>query len=197
MAAVPWSSCGLAEPSWRLDTLQHCSLAIAAYPRFRYDARGGGAEGVVASGSTPGRLSLCLANSVSIPALDWRSTRFLGLPLPPGLRIEILPDRLEGELNSQSGEVRLQFQARFRFQLQLGSQPVYTAPDLHVHTELRTDAVVGTRHRGRGEPIGPSGEAHLVGVAVIAPSGAAWLDRFLGLPDEALAELHCRFEVAG
>jgi hypothetical protein len=33
----------------------------------------------------------------------------------------------------------------------------------------------------------------LVGVATIAPSGDPWLDRFLGLPDEALALLRCRF----
>jgi hypothetical protein len=32
----------------------------------------------------------------------------------------------------------------------------------------------------------------LVGVAVVEPTGEAWLDRFLGLPDEALAVLRCR-----
>jgi hypothetical protein len=32
----------------------------------------------------------------------------------------------------------------------------------------------------------------LVGVATVQPSGDAWFDRFLGLPDEALARLHCR-----
>jgi hypothetical protein len=31
----------------------------------------------------------------------------------------------------------------------------------------------------------------LVGLAPIQPSGAGWLDRFLGLPDEALALLRC------
>jgi hypothetical protein len=29
-------------------------------------------------------------------------------------------------------------------------------------------------------------------VATVAPSGETWLDRFLGLPDEALAVLRCQ-----
>jgi hypothetical protein len=30
----------------------------------------------------------------------------------------------------------------------------------------------------------------------VEPTGEAWLDRFLGLPDEALAVLRCRLEQA-
>ena len=37
----------------------------------------------------------------------------------------------------------------------------------------------------------------LVGAAVIEPTGEAWLDRFLGLPDEALAVLECQLSLAG
>ena len=32
----------------------------------------------------------------------------------------------------------------------------------------------------------------LVGVAQVKPCGEGWLDRFLGLPDEALAVLECQ-----
>ena len=32
-----------------------------------------------------------------------------------------------------------------------------------------------------------------MGVAQVLPSGEGWVDRFLGLPDEALALLRCRF----
>jgi len=37
--------------------------------------------------------------------------------------------------------------------------------------------------------------ALLVGVATVDPSGDPWLDRFLGLPDEALALLRCQLTV--
>ena len=46
---------------------------------------------------------------------------------------------------------------------------------------------------GTSPPLDGTGLAQLVGVATIAPSGDPWLDRFLGLPDEALALLRCRF----
>jgi hypothetical protein len=32
----------------------------------------------------------------------------------------------------------------------------------------------------------------LVGIATVAPSGEGWVDRFLQLPDEALAVLRCQ-----
>jgi hypothetical protein len=37
----------------------------------------------------------------------------------------------------------------------------------------------------------------LVGTALIEPTGEAWFDRFLGLPDEALAVLECQLSLAG
>ena len=48
------------------------------------------------------------------------------------------------------------------------------------------------RHRARGQVLDAAGSGVLVGVATVPPSGDAWLDRFLGLPDEALAVLRCR-----
>ena len=70
-------------------------LAISVYPPFAYDATGGGGVARVTRGAG-GRTALAFdAATVSIPPLDWRSTRFLGLPLPPGLRIDIKPLKLE------------------------------------------------------------------------------------------------------
>jgi hypothetical protein len=43
-----------------------------------------------------------------------------------------------------------------------------------------------------GVPRDRDGRGVLVGVAVVEPTGKAWLDRLLGLPDEALAVLRCR-----
>lgn len=182
-----------ASSRWQLSTLAGCSLAIGRYPLFRYDARGGGASTVAQEGDSP-NVSLDFPSSqVQIPDLNWRTTRFLGLPLPPGLAIAIDPQRLEGQLDRSSGAVQLDFEAHFRFRIGSAATAIYEAPELIVRTQLSTTAVRGERHQAQGQPLSADGEARLVGVARINPCGEAWLDRFLGLPDEALAVLHCRF----
>jgi hypothetical protein len=185
----------------QLSTESGCGLAIAGYPRFRYDARGGGGpaeEGEPepqpdrqSEGDGGGGLWVPLrfaAEQLSIPTLNWRTTRLLGLPLPPGIAIAIVPERLQGHWRPDSGAVELAFRARFRFSL----AGLYRAPDLLVATQLSSGEVVGRRHRASGSPLDGEGRGVLVGVARVEPSGDPLLDRFLGLPDEALAVLRCR-----
>ena len=180
------------QPALQLTTLEGCGLAIGRYPRFRYDGRGGGGLGRLGPESVDGLRSLTFDPvGLQIPPLCSRTTRFLGLPLPPGLAIAIHPEQLAGTLNPSSGELRLQFRSRFRFSI-----GAYTAPDLLIDCELQSGAVQGRRHQASGSPLDASGEAFLVGVAVVQPCGEAWLDRFLGLPDEALALLRCRLTPA-
>jgi hypothetical protein len=177
-------------PELTLQTLAGCGLVIGAYPRFRYDARGGGGVGRLSDGDRTGSQLLRFdPDALHIPLLHWRTTRFLGLPLPPGLVITIHPQQLEGSLDGATGAMALRFCARFRFAI--GS--LYRAPDLIVDTTLSTGPVQGRRHQATGQPLDGDGQAQLVGVATIAPSGDPFLDRFLGLPDEALALLRCRF----
>ncbi|WP_216904948.1 hypothetical protein [Synechococcus sp. CCY 9618] len=173
-----------------LRTLADCSLAIAAYPPFLYDASGGGAVGQLAAVDADGEQALHFDPAgLLIPSLSWRTGRFLGLPIPPGLEIAIIPERLEGSFHATTGAMTLRFDARFR----LSALGLYRAPDLLVATTLSTGPVQGRRHRGQGRPLDAAGRMVLVGVAPIAPSGDPLLDRFLGLPDEALARLSCRF----
>jgi hypothetical protein len=173
----------------RLTTFDSCGLAIGAYPRFRYDASSGGGLGVLEPPDAAGRRPLRFDPAgLRIPPLDGRRGRLLGIPLPPGPVIEIVPEELAGSLDPQRGDLRLRLRARFRFRL----FSLYRAPDLLVDTELVSAAVQGRRHRAEGRPLDAGGNAVLVGVAPIQPSGDAWLDRFLGLPDEALAVLRCR-----
>jgi hypothetical protein len=174
----------------QLITLDGCGLAIAGYPRFTYDALGGGGIGTVGPLDPEGRQPLCFEPSaLQIPDLETRTTRVLGLALPPGLRIAIVPELLEGWFCSASGEVSLRFRARFRFSI----GHLYRAADLLVETDLSTGPVISRRHRVSGRPPDPHGDALLVGVALVPPSGDGWVDRCLGLPDEALALLRCRF----
>ena len=73
------------------------------------------------------------------------------------------------------------------------AQALYPAPALIVQTRLQTEPVQGNRHHAQGERIGANGQTLLVGVATVEPTGEAWFDRFLGLPEEALALMRCRF----
>lgn len=187
---------GPVAPRWHLSTLAGCQLAIGRYPRFAYNASGGGGISQAPLADTAGRKDTTplhfAAEQLRIPPLNWRTTRFLGLPLPPGLSITIAPELLQGDLDGASQSVRLLFRARFRFRLAVAASTFYAPPDLLVETTLQSDSCQGQRHRACGRPRTPGGETLLVGIARVKPSGDPWLDRFLGLPDEALAELHCR-----
>lgn len=176
----------------RLDTLAGCELVIAGYPRFTYNATGGCAPGEC-NPSAGGALELRIAHEqTTIPPLHWRTTRFLGLPLPPGLSIAIQPEALSGSVDAQSGEVTLHFCSRFRFQLSAAGVRIYEAADLLVDTQLTTERISSRRHQRQGRRLDGDSRGVLVGTALIQPCGEAWLDRFLGLPDEALAVLDCR-----
>lgn len=181
----------------QLTTLVGCELVIGRYPRFLYNARGGSAVGEAQTG-VAGEINLHFpAEDATIPALNGRTTRFLGLPLPAGLSVEIHPIRLNGRLEPNSGELQLQFCAHFRFRAGLGPGLRYSAPDLLVDTQLTTETISSRRHHRQGRRLQGSTTGVLVGSAVIEPTGEAWLDRFLGLPDEALAVLECRLSLTG
>ena len=115
--------------------------------------------------------------------------------MPPGLTIGIQPEQLEGQIHTSTGQVELQFRSRFRFRMGASAGPQLTAPDLVVETLLTTEAITSQRHNVRGQRLDQNNRGMLVGAARVEPCGAAWLDRFLGLPDEALAVLQCRFEI--
>lgn len=176
-------------PQLQLVTLKDCRLAIGRYPAFSYDARQGGGRAHI-SPAAPGKQQLAFdVATLQIPDLQGQRAKLLGLALPPGLRIRIQPRRLEGLFDPATGAMVLRFAAAF--QLVIG--PWWRARDLHIETELTTEAVQGRRHAAQGSRLQGDGLAVLVGLATVWPSGTAWLDRFLGLPDEALAVLRCRF----
>ena len=174
--------------TWQLHTGAGCQLVIGRFPPFAYNASKGGGQVVQGPTDGHGLVSLLVpCAGLTIPPLDGRTARLYGLPLPPGISVQITPDVLEGCLNPGTGELELTFRSRFRFTVGPAKAPLYQASDLVVETALTSGNVQGERHRGRGQALNGQGRGRLVGVATIAPCQDGWLNAFLGLPDEALA----------
>ena len=81
--------------SVQLFTQSDCELAVSIYPMFAYNASSG--TGFATSErQEDGRMHVTFDPSkLTIPDLNWRTTRILGLPLPPPFNIAIQPRKLE------------------------------------------------------------------------------------------------------
>ena len=175
----------------QLKSLKDCRLKIGSYPPFSYNASGGGGKGTLLPTQENNIHYLSFSSKTfSIPPLTSKTTKFLSLPLPPGLKIEMYMDKLEGTIDKSSGDILLKFESRFV--LSIGS--VIKFPDLLVKTLLETGKVESKLHQSNGLALQKNGKAKLVGVSIIPPTGNKLLDTFLGLPNEALAELKCEIK---
>jgi len=175
----------------QLKSLDGCRLKIGSYPPFFYNAYGGGGKATLLPSPRNSILFLKFSSKTfSIPALTSRTTKFLSLPLPPGLKIDMSLDTLEGTIDMNSGEVLLKFESKFIFSI----GPIIQFPPLLVQTTLTTGKVKGKSHEGKGLVLQKNGKAKLVGISRIPLTENKVLDTFLGLPNEALAELQCEIK---
>ena len=175
----------------RLNSLQGCRLQIGLYPPFIYDAYGGGGKATLLPSNNSNILCISFSsNAFSIPPLNSRTTKFLSLPLPPGLKIEMSMDQLKGTIDKNSGEVLFKFESKFLFSI----RGISKFPELIVKTSLTTGKVIGKLHEGEGVPLQKNGYVKLVGIALIPQTGNKVLDTFLGLHNEAIAELKCEIK---
>ena len=139
----------------QLKSLEGCRLKIGSYPTFLYNASGGGGKGTLLPSQENNILYLNFSSKTfSIPPLTSKTTKFLSLPLPPGLKIEMSMDKLVGTIDKSSGEILFRFEARFVFSI--GS--VIKFPDLLVKTILETGKVTGKLHQGSGLALQKMGE---------------------------------------
>ena len=174
-----------------LKSLKGCRLSIGSYPQFEYDASGGGGEARVFATDNRNIKYLKFSNQAfSIPPLTRQTTKFLNFRLPPGLKIEMNMDRLEGTLNLKSGNIIFEFESKFIFTV--GS--IFRFPNLIVKTSLKTGEVKSNLHKEEGLILQENGKATLVGIAIIPTTGNKLLDFFLKLPNEALAILQCEIK---
>ncbi|XLS95561.1 hypothetical protein HN51_071569, partial [Arachis hypogaea] len=150
--------------------LASLAFQFSRYPDFEYDAQGGIGTGSVAKVATDNINELL----------------FFGLPLPPFLKIDIVPEAFQGTINQESGKVDLEFKAKFLFSV--GS--IYKAPPLMVKTVLTSEESKGNMKSGRGKRLDEEGNCRLVGVAKVDPIDDFLMNSFLALPTECLADLN-------
>ena len=176
----------------RLKSLKGCKLAIGNYPYFDYDASGGGGDASLIHRDKDSNQYLIFdPNNFSIPALNWRTCKILGLPIPPGIEIIMCLDKLEGTYNQAKGDISLEFESRFILKLFY----IIHFPELIVRTCISNEKVKSKMHQFEGERVKNDGATILGGIATIPPTGNKLLDIFLGLPNEALAVLMCNLNV--
>ena len=174
-----------------IKSLEGCRLRIGSYPTFSYNAYGGGGKGTLIPSQENNILHLRFSSKTfSIPPITSKTTKILSFPLPPAVKIKMSMEKLEGTINQTSGEVLLQFESKFIFSIGYMMQ----FPDLLVQTLLTTGKVKGKLHEGQGLKLQKNGKTKLVGISIIPPTGNKILDAFLGLPNEALAELQCEIK---
>ena len=175
----------------QLKSLDGCLLRIGSYPPFIYNAYGGGGQAKLHPCQTKNLLHISFSsNTFSIPPLTSKTTRFLSLPLLPGFKIEMFMDHLEGTIDKNSGEVLLNFESKFIFSI----GDMLKFPKLIVKTLLKTGKVKGKLHEGEGRILQNNGATKLVGISIIPKTGNKILDKFLSLPNEAIAELKCEIK---
>ncbi|KAJ3680050.1 hypothetical protein LUZ60_016328 [Juncus effusus] len=174
----------------QFKTLEGCKLGISRYPEFEYDAKGGSGNGIGRE-NKDGDINDVInvdfdVKNLYIPSLSSETTRFLGLPLPPFLKIDIVPEILRGSIDRTSGKVDLMFKSRFWFSI--GS--IYKAPPLLVQTTLTSEESIGQIKKGFGERLNEEGKCKLVGIATVEPINDFLMNSFLGLPTECIAYLN-------
>lgn len=90
-------------------TARDCKLGISRYPDFEYNAEGGRGKGSgaeVTENLADNELLVSFdLETLYIPPLTSSTTKFLGLPLPPFLKIDIVPLVFQGNINKESGKV--------------------------------------------------------------------------------------------
>jgi len=129
------------------------------------------------------------ASNINIPTVGYETTTLMGVPLPPPLRIDVIPETLEGIIDKASGKVEMRFQAQFFF----SAGNLYRPPPLLVNTLLTTESAQGEIRGGQGSRLDSKGNCRLVGVARLAPIDDLFMSTFLTLPSDCLADLSANF----
>ncbi|XP_068635460.1 uncharacterized protein [Aristolochia californica] len=180
--------------SVEFQTMRTCKLGISRYPNFAYNAEGGRGRGIGTKNyrDKPDCIAVSFdLQTLYIPPLTSATTRFLGLPLPPFLRIDIVPELFQGTIDEKTGQVDLEFKAKFLFSI----GTIYRAPPLIVKTVLTSEESKGKIKRGKGKRLDKEGNCGLIGVATLDTIDDTFMNSFLNLPTECLAAINAKITV--
>ena len=131
------------------------TLGVSSWPDFDYDASGATTLGVVEAPDEKHPDALRLRFDVRTfegPPVCGRTTRVFGVPLPPGVRIDIVPLSLRGWLDPATGACALDFDAEFRGSI--FGEGFVKLPAMTVRSPLTTGAARGERRAAVGKPFG-------------------------------------------
>tara|TARA_B100000700_G_C14827948_1_gene753122 strand:- start:135 stop:680 length:546 start_codon:yes stop_codon:yes gene_type:complete len=176
-----------------LKSLKDCQLSIGSYPIFQYDATGGGGKGLLHDTDKKNIQHIRFnKNEFSIPPLNWKTTKLLSLPIPPGINIKISLKKLEGKVNQETIEINLDLEARFILTI----FSIIKLPYLSVNTLLSNKKFKSTinRENPQGRSKNKVVLTTLLGETIIPATGNVLLDSFLGLPNKAEALLKCEID---
>ncbi len=170
-----------------LKSYDGCQLSIGSYPTFKYNATGGGGKSFLYyDKETDLRILDFDLKTFNMPNLNTKTTKLLGLPIPPGIEVNLFLNSLKGTINYQTREVLLNLNASFILKLFKTS-----FPPLEIKTVLTTKTIQGEVLQGNGSNWLENGDLTLVGISKVYPTSSKILNIFLGLPNEALAVLRC------
>ena len=131
------------------------TLGVSSWPDFDYDASGATTLGVVEAPDEKHPDALRLRFDVRTfegPPVCGRTTRVFGVPLPPGVRIDITPLSLHGWLDPKTGACALDFDAEFRGSI--FGEGFVKLPAMTIRSPLTTGAARGARRAAVGKPFG-------------------------------------------
>ena len=131
------------------------TLGISFWPDFDYDASGATTLGVVddPDPAYPDAIKLRFdVRTFEGPSVSGKTTSVFGVPLPPGVRVDIVPLALHGWLDPKTGACALDFDAEFRGSI-FGENCV-KLPPLKVRSPLTTGDAAGDFRSASGKSFG-------------------------------------------
>lgn len=172
----------------KLSIGQQGRLRISRWPTFRYDPFGANVVGTV--NWVAGTLAHVTfpPEELAIPPL-----KLLGNKVPGGIGVIIETQSLEGTIDICSGEANLAFDAVFTPYL-FGR--VWDT-GISVITALTTGYSAGYFREVEGEVFDQWGDGRLVGVAQVPRTDDDFINNFLRLPTDAVAELPAHIDIEG
>ncbi len=156
---------------------------LGSVAEFPYDGRGSDGVGTL------------------VPERDGTaSIEFFDFHVPPlqfvqgfdGIMIDIVPHSLSGRIDMCTGRIDLDFDATFT--PCIGSQRMTS---ISIVTTITTETSAGYTHSLVGERLNMWGDALLVGVAKVPPTGDPAIDMLLDLPNDALCRLPVHLDFVG